>query len=46
MAAMILLGGVIMGVMLAFWKKPAKEDDLEELDLDDLEEVDIDIELG
>lgn len=27
MAAMVLLGGVIMGVILTLWKKPVKEDD-------------------
>ena len=44
MAAMVLMGGVIMGVILAIWKKPIAEDkSLEELDLD-AEEVELVIE--
>ncbi len=45
MAAMILLGGVIMGVMLAIWKKPAKEEDIDDLDLENVEEIDLDLEI-
>lgn len=45
MAAMILLGGVIMGVMLALWKRPVKDDDeLDTLDLDSVQSVELTLE--
>lgn len=45
MASMVLLGGVIMGVILAIWKRPVDEDKEEVLDIEGAEEVDINIEL-
>lgn len=44
MAAMVLLGGVIMGVILSLWKKPAKEDEENVLDIEGAEEVEITLE--
>lgn len=42
MAAMILMGGVIMGVILSIWKKPAKED--AEMSIDTAQEEEISFE--
>lgn len=42
MAAMVLMGGVIMGVILSIWKKPAKED--AEMSIDTAEEEEISFE--
>ena len=44
MAAMILMGGVIMGVILSLWKKTAKEDDADAIDIEGAEAVDISFE--
>lgn len=41
MAAMILMGGVIMGVILTFWKKDAKEDAVSMLSAEGAEEEEI-----
>lgn len=45
MAAMILLGGVIMGVILAVWKKPVKDEDESSLiDIEGAADVEISLE--
>lgn len=45
MAAMVLMGGVIMGVILAVWKKPVNEDGGEAgLDIEGAADIDIEIE--
>ncbi len=46
MALMVLMGGVIMGVILAFWKKPVQDEDaIEGLDIEGTEEVELNIEV-
>lgn len=45
MAAMVLMGGVIMGVILAIWKKPVtEEDEKAALDIEGAEDVEITLE--
>lgn len=44
MAAMILLGGVIMGVILALWKRPVKDDAANALDIEGAEAVELTLE--
>lgn len=45
MALMVLMGGVIMGIILALWKKPVEdEDEMDLLNLDNAEAVDIQLE--
>ena len=45
MAAMVLMGGIIMGVILDFWKKPVKDEDEQlALDIEGAEDVEITLE--
>ena len=45
MALMVLLGGVIMGLMLAVWKKPVKDDEeMDQFNVENAEAIDIKME--
>lgn len=45
MAAMVLMGGVIMGVILTLWKKPVKdEDEVGGIDIEGAADVEITLE--